>query len=106
MGLSAFIDFLYEIKDQNGEEDKGIPETNIESVTSTIIKVLKSMRQLTFAIYRVKVLKLTFPLPAVAPIATAAVIATGDGADEAGPHTALRPRLTPVYENAANEELV
>ena len=64
------------------------------------------MRQLTFAIYRVKVLKLTFPLPAVAPIATAAVIATGDGADEAGPHTALRPRLTPVYENAANEELV
>ena len=116
MGLTAFIDFLYEIKDQNGEEDKGIPETNIKSVTGTIIKVLKMLRQLTFSIYRVKVLKLTIPLPdvddvAVAPIATAAVVATGDGAHEALPSLAvLCPRQVQqvqasAYKYPENEKL-
>ena len=112
-GLKAFINFLYEVKEQNGAEDRGIPGTNIRSINEKVYRVLTRQRMLTFAIARVKVLNLTIPLRAVddvavGPIATAAVVATGDGADAGLPDAApaLRPKLTPIIENTVNEKLM
>ena len=115
--LGNYANFLFDYMSINGktrkeeeEEDWEIPGTPVSSAMSTANKVLRMIRALTFLRVSTKMFKQTLPKPALTadvPIATAAVDATGDGADEGAelPHAALRPRLTPVYKFPANEEL-
>ena len=109
--LRIYSDFIFNWMADNGktttdvkDDDWEIPNTGVKSLVSTGLQVMTSIKKLMFLTAQAQYSKLLLPVPA------AAAAPAGDRADGAAelPHAALRPRPVPVpmYDNAANEELV